>query len=135
MRKKGFGKFLLGLGAGAGLGILFAPKKGSETRQALKEKADELINEVKNLEVDEVKKEIEKKIDDIQNALKDLDKEKALKIAQEKSEDIKDAIEELYEYAKEKATPVIQNAVEALRESAIKTTKDVLEKLEKKETK
>ena len=35
MSKNGWGKFILGLGIGAGLGILFAPKKGSETRQEL----------------------------------------------------------------------------------------------------
>ena len=30
--KSGFGKFLLGAGIGLGLGILFAPKSGKETR-------------------------------------------------------------------------------------------------------
>ena len=40
-KKKGFGKFLLGAAVGAGIGILFAPKKGSETRRELKEKLDE----------------------------------------------------------------------------------------------
>ena len=37
-KKKGFGKFLAGALLGAGLGVLFAPKKGSETRQQLKQK-------------------------------------------------------------------------------------------------
>ena len=33
--------FLAGLGAGALLGVLYAPRSGRETRQALREKADE----------------------------------------------------------------------------------------------
>jgi gas vesicle protein len=41
MDSKGFSSFLLGLGVGIGIGILFAPKSGKETRQLIKEKADE----------------------------------------------------------------------------------------------
>ncbi len=40
MAKKGWGKFIIGAGLGAGLGVLFAPKKGSETRKELMKKAD-----------------------------------------------------------------------------------------------
>jgi gas vesicle protein len=36
-----FSYFLVGLGVGALLGILFAPKSGEETREYLKEKAEE----------------------------------------------------------------------------------------------
>ena len=43
MSKKGFGKFLAGAAIGATLGVLFAPKAGSETRQELAEKIKELI--------------------------------------------------------------------------------------------
>ena len=33
--------FLAGLGVGAALGVLYAPRSGAETRQALREKAEE----------------------------------------------------------------------------------------------
>ncbi len=36
-----FGSFLLGLGIGVGLGLVFAPQSGEETRDLLKNKADE----------------------------------------------------------------------------------------------
>ena len=37
-KKHGFGKFLAGVGIGAGLGLLFAPKSGDEMRKILKKK-------------------------------------------------------------------------------------------------
>lgn len=36
-----FGNFLLGLGMGVGIGLLFAPRSGEETRDMLLNKADE----------------------------------------------------------------------------------------------
>ena len=39
-KKGGFGKFLGGIALGAGLGILFAPKSGEETRKDLKLKIE-----------------------------------------------------------------------------------------------
>ena len=132
-KKSGFGKLLLGLGAGVGLGLLFAPKKGSETREDLKNKFNELLQKVKEIDVQEVKCDFEKKINKLEKELKDLDKEKVLKIAKNKSEEIKGQIEDLYEMAKKEGTEVVLKAVEDLRGYAIKVTKDVLVKLEKKE--
>ena len=43
----GLGKFALGALVGAGIGILFAPKKGSETRQDLKRLMDDMISNVR----------------------------------------------------------------------------------------
>ena len=41
MDRDGFGNFLLGLGVGLGIGLLFAPKSGEETRRLLRERADD----------------------------------------------------------------------------------------------
>jgi len=132
-KKKGLGKFLLGAAVGAGLGILFAPKKGSETRRELKEKLDELANKVKGIDFQDVKESIETKIAEIKEELADLDKEKALKIAKEKGKAIKKKSEELVDLAVKKGTPVLQKAAEEVREKAVEVVKEVLNKLEKKE--
>lgn len=56
---KGSGKFVLGavLGAiaGAAAGLLFAPKKGSETRKIIKDKAGEYVEKGKEIATKEGK--------------------------------------------------------------------------------
>lgn len=128
--KKGYGKLVAGIGVGVGLGMLFAPQKGSETRKMLKEKIDELVDKVKNIDVKEVKDDFEKKINELKKEIAELDKEKVLEIAKEKSEKIKKKVEDLAKLAKKKATPVVEKAIDEVRESLIHVTKDVLKKLE-----
>ena len=130
-KKSGFGKFLLGGAIGAGLGILFAPKKGTETRKELKQKLDELIARAKEIDIEEVKVNIENKIDEIKAELEDLDKEKVLKIAKKKAKDIEKKSQELLDYAIAKGTPVLEKAASSVKEKAIEVTKQVLTKLEK----
>lgn len=129
-KKSGLGKFLVGLGVGAGLGLLFAPKKGSELREDLKKKIREFADRVKEIDIEEVKKEFNAKLDEIKNDLEDLDKEKILKIAKEKGELLKIKVDELVELAKEKGTPVLEGMADDVRQKAIIVTKDVLKKLE-----
>ena len=130
-KKSGLGKFLAGAAVGAGLGVLFAPKKGSETRKELKQKFDELIAKAKEIDIDEVKETIENKIEEIKAELEDLDKEKVLKIAKKKAKDIEQKANDLLNYAIEKGTPILEKTANSVKEKTIEVTKQVLAKLEK----
>lgn len=129
-KKNGLGKFLAGAAIGAGLGLLFAPKKGSELRKDLKNKLDEIVGKAKEIDIEEVKNEFFKKVDEVKKGLEDLDKEKVLKIAKKKGEELKEKSEELLALAKEKGTPVLEKVANEVRDKAILVVKEVLEKLE-----
>lgn len=130
---KGFGKLLAGIAIGTGIGVLFAPKKGSETRRDLKNKLDDMLLKVRDLDKEEVKENIERKIQEIKDELTNLDKEKVLEIAKKSAKAIKQKADELVDYAIKKGTPVLEKSANAIREKAIVVTKDVLLKLENKQ--
>lgn len=130
MKKKTAAALLGGAAIGAGLGILFAPKSGKETRAELKEKLDDLIKKAKEVDLDDVKEYVVRKSEEIEVALKDLDKEKVLKVAQKKAQEIQKSAKELVDYVKEKGEPLLEEAATAVREKAIEVTKGVLKKLE-----
>ena len=129
-RKGGIGKFIAGAAVGAGLGILFAPQKGSETRRALKEKLDELVKKAKEIDINEVREEVEAKVEEIKAELEDLDKEKALKIAKQKAKVLQAKAESLYDYAVAKGTPVVEKIAADIKEKTLTVAKEVVEKLE-----
>jgi len=131
MRKKGnAGKFILGAGIGAALALLFAPKKGSELREDLKKKLDELLKKAKDVDFEEISEEFSKKVEALKAELKDLDKEKVLKIAKEKAEDLKEKAEDLLILAKEKGTPVLESIAKDVKKSTVSVAKEVIKKLE-----
>lgn len=134
-KRKGYGKFVLGAAIGAGLGLLFAPKKGEELRKDLKVKLDELVAQAKDIDVEEVKKEFNRKVEDIKMGLVDLDKEKALEIAKEKGAQLKDKAQELVDLAVEKGTPVLKKTANDVLEKVIQVSKETQKKLSKAEKK
>lgn len=129
-KNSGIGKFLAGAAVGAGLGILFAPKSGKETRADIKKKLDEIVAQAKELKAEDVKEMILKKVDEIQQELKDLDKEKVLKIAKQKAKKIQKKAEDLYKLAVAKGTPVLQKTTAELKEATANALKKIVAKLE-----
>ena len=117
MSKKG--NFLLGAGVGLGLGFLFAPKSGKETRKDLAKLFDELIEKAKDIDVEEVK-----------NAI--IVKETAKQLIIDKSNEVKIKAQELVELAKEKATPVVEKTAKEVKNKTAEVLKAAANKLEEK---
>ena len=133
MSKKGLGKIIAGVGIGLGLGFLFAPKSGEATRKELKEKLEEMLNRVKNMDSEDVKKTIETKVNGLKADLENLDKEKVLEAAKKKAKEIGEKANDLVEYAVEKGTPILERTATTIREKALAVTKDIVKKLENAE--
>ena len=130
-KKKKFGGFLAGALLGAGAGLLFAPKSGEETRKELKAKLDEMVNQAKKIDIDDVKKEFDAKVKEIKEGIEDLDKEKVMDFAKNKGAELKVKAEELVDLAKEKGTPALKRTAEDVLNNVIKVSKEALKKLEK----
>ena len=133
MSKKGLGKFVLGAGIGAGLALLFAPKKGSDLRRDIKRKFDEFMKDVDKIEIEDIKESFTKKVDEIKKELEDLDKEKVEKIAKKKAKELQRKAEDLVDLAKEKGTPVLEGIADHLKHKVICVCTEVINKLEKGE--
>ena len=92
-----------------------------------------VMNKVKDIDADDVKKYVDKNIKKIKKELDDLSMEKVGKMAKKKAKEIENSMNDLVDYVKEKGTPVLEDAVESLRLKAIEVTNSVINKLEKKE--
>lgn len=134
-KNNGLGKFLLGAGIGVGLGVLFAPKSGKETRKELKEKMDILVEKAKNIKAKDVKETIERKVNEIKEDLKNLDKETVAETIKEQAKKIKKKADQLVDYAVKKGTPVIEAAAKEVKNSTIKTLESITAKLKNEDTK
>ena len=131
-KNSGIGKFVAGALVGAGLGVLFAPKSGKETRADIKKKLDEIVEQAKALKAEDVKEMILKKVDELQEELKTLDKEKVLKIAKQKAKKIQKKAEDLYKLAVAKGTPVLEKTTKELKEATANALQKIVDKLEEK---
>lgn len=132
-KKSGFGKFVAGIGIGVGLGLLFAPQSGEQTRKDLKKKMNELIEQLKEIDYNEVKDNIIDKIKDLQAELADLDKEKVLAIAEVKAEEIKKKAEEIYKAAVKQGKPIIEKTAKEVKIKTVEVLKSIITKLEEDE--
>lgn len=129
-KRKGLGTLLTGIGIGAGLGVLFAPKSGKETRADLKKKMDEFVAYLKGIDYNEVKDNLIEKVEDLKKELADLDKEKVVEIAKVKAEEIKVKAEELYRSAVKQGKPIVEKTAKEIKAKTVEVLKDIIDKLE-----
>ena len=128
-KKGGLGKFALGAGIGAALGLLFAPKKGEDFRSDLKVKFDDLVSKVRSMDVDEVRMNVEDKIEELRLGLENLDKETVLAEAKKQATKLKKQANDLLEYAIEKGTPVIEKSANNVKNKVIEVSQSVIDRL------
>ena len=121
VNKSSLGKFVTGTTIGVGLGMLFAPKSGKETRKILTNSIEKLISEAKELDKDNIKEIITKKAQEIELEIKELDKEKTLKIVKEKAKNIQTKADDLYKLAIEKGTPILEKTASDVKKNYNKT--------------
>lgn len=122
--------FLLGAGVGLGLGLLFAPKSGKETREDLAKMISDLYEKAKQIDVEEVKNAIIVKTKELENTLKDLDKETAKQLIIDKSREVKIKAQELVDLAVEKGTPIVEKTAKKVKSKTAELLKNTAEKLE-----
>ncbi len=131
-KKSGNMKLFTGILLGAGLGLMFAPHDGSKTRKILKEKLDEFSLKLKDVDVKEVQNELSDKIMMLKQELSELDKEKAMALTEEGLKKLQKKGEELYSYAKEKGTPLLEKAALEVKDQIYKYAKVVVSNYEEK---
>lgn len=124
-----FGKFLAGVGIGTLVGMLLAPKKGSELRQDLKDKSQELYDKAQNMTKEDVESLINNTIEEIKIAIDEFDVEEFKETTETKLNQVKDKLENL-------ATSVKSSDEYAnFKEAVTKVTKDLTNSLSEIKTK
>lgn len=135
MSKKGMGKFALGAAIGAGIGLLFAPKKGSETREDLKNKTKKIAEDIKNIDKDELKAKFDQKVKELKKDLENLNKETAIEMVKEKGQALVNKADDLIDMAKEKSAPVIEKAAKEVKEKTVSILQSAIDKIESTDAK
>ncbi len=118
----------LGLGTliGGTLGILFAPRKGSETRELIKDSISGMKNKLANISKKDVKRYVERKLDEIEIELAKLDAENEFKKAKRQAKKVSKKITKLMNYTKKKGLNEFENLTKDLKEKANTISEEIL---------
>ena len=89
------GKFSAGVGIGTVIGMLLAPKKGSELRQDLKDKSQELYDKAQNMTKEDIETLVNNTIEEIKQAIEEFDLDEFKEATGAKLSNLKDKLEQL----------------------------------------
>lgn len=89
------GRFLVGLGLGAAIGALLAPKKGSEMREDISTKSQDLYAKVKDLSKDDVLNMVNGTFDNVKKAVDEFDADNLKASTQEKFAELQGKLQDL----------------------------------------
>lgn len=89
------GKFIAGVGIGTVIGMLLAPKKGSELRQDLKDKSQELYDKAQNMSKEDIETLVNNTIEEIKQAIEEFDLDEFKEATGAKLSNLKDKLEQL----------------------------------------
>ena len=89
------GKFIAGVGIETVIGMLLAPKKGSELRQDLKDKSQELYDKAQNMTKEDIETLVNNTIEEIKQAIEEFDLDEFKEATGAKLSNLKDKLEQL----------------------------------------
>ncbi|MFQ6791878.1 YtxH domain-containing protein [Thomasclavelia sp.] len=123
------GKLIAGIGIGAVIGMLCAPKKGSELRKDIKDKSKDLYDKAQNISKEDIQALINNTIDEIKLAIDEFDADEFKENASKKITEVKTKLEELANSVKS------SDEYASFKESVSKVSNDVTTKLKEIKTK
>lgn len=118
------GRFLVGIGLGALAGVFLAPKKGSELREDVKTKSQDLYEKVRGLSVEDLQQMLNGTVDNVKKAVDEFDADDLKASTKEKFTGLQDKLQELSGKVTE-SEPVTK-----VKESVADVTNKINEKVE-----
>lgn len=115
-----------GIVLGGTLGVLFAPRKGSETREKIKLTFVNLKNKVSKIEEEDIKYYIEKKLNEIDDDIEVLEGTLEFKKAKKQAKKVIKKINKLISYTSKKGYEEFEDLITDLKEKADDIASEIL---------
>ena len=116
---------------GAGIGVLFAPNKGSETRKKIKESFINLQKKVSSIDEESIQDYVNKKLDEIDREINKLELTNEYKKAKRQAKRVIKKIDKLISYMSKKGLDEFEDLIEDLKDKANDISEEILSNIEK----